>query len=101
LSDKLKKTITERFSNEIINVKSVLVRPTGMAMHAEVHVEIDGRKRFGDVDLLLIDIEMVIRSKFPILASLTIIPHSSHEYHCYPQQNDEIQQSMTKEITNQ
>jgi hypothetical protein len=65
-----------------------------MAMHAEVHVEIDGRKRFGDVDLLLIDIEMVIRSKFTKLASLTIIPHSSNKFHHYPQEN-EIQQSIT------
>src|SRR5215212_9155567 len=99
LSDKLKKTIIERFSDEIINVKSVLIRPTGMAIHAEVHVEIDGRKKFGDVDLLLIDIEMVIRSKFPTLANLTIIPYSSNEYHHYPQQN-EIQQSMTIEVKN-
>jgi cation diffusion facilitator family transporter len=99
LSDKLKKTIMERFSDKIINVKLVLIRPKGMEMHAEVHVEIDGSKKFGDVDLLLIDIEMVIRSKFPTLASLTIIPHSSNEYHHYPQQN-EIQQSMAKEITN-
>jgi len=100
LSDKLKKTIIERFSDEIINVKSVLIRPTGMAMHAEVHVEIDGRKKFGDVDLLLIDIEMVIRSKFPTLASLTIIPYSSNEYHHYPQQQNEVQSSITTEIKN-
>ena len=76
LSDRLKKIIMERFSDEIINVKSILIRPTGMAMHAEVHVELDGRKRFGDVYLLLMDIEMVIRSTFPNLTSLTIIPHS-------------------------
>ncbi len=97
LSDKLKKMIIERFSDEIINVNSVLIRPTGMAMHAEVHVEIDGIKRFGDVDLLLIDIEMVIRSKFPNFASLTIIPHSSNKYH---HQQNEIQRPITKEIKN-
>ncbi|HET9806699.1 MAG TPA: cation diffusion facilitator family transporter [Nitrososphaeraceae archaeon] len=98
LSDKLKKMIMERFNDEIINVKSILIRPTGMAMHAEVHVEIDGRKRFGDVDLLLIDIEMVIRSKFPNMASVTIIPHSSNTLH-YHHQN-EIQSSITTEIKN-
>ncbi|MGZ5484698.1 MAG: cation diffusion facilitator family transporter [Nitrososphaeraceae archaeon] len=76
LPDRLKKIIMERFSDEIINVKSILVRPTGMAMHAEFHVELDGRKRFSDVDLLLMDIEKVIRSTFPNFASLTIIPHS-------------------------
>jgi divalent metal cation (Fe/Co/Zn/Cd) transporter len=85
--------ITERFSNEIINVISVLIRPTGMAMHVEIHVEIDGRKRFGDVDLLLIDIETAIHSKFPNLASLTIIPHSSNKYHHY---DNEIQQAITE-----
>jgi divalent metal cation (Fe/Co/Zn/Cd) transporter len=97
LSDKLKKMIMERFSDEIINVKSVLIRPTGMAMHAEVHVDIDGRKRFGDVDLLLIDIEMVIRSKFHNLTGVTIIPHSFDEYHY---QKNEIRQSIIKEIKN-
>jgi cation diffusion facilitator family transporter len=76
VSDKLKKLINERFAGEIINVKSILIRPTGMAFHAEVHIELDGRKRFGDVSLLLNDIEMVIRSKFSNFASLTIIPHS-------------------------
>ena len=76
MSDKLKRLIMERFSDEIINVKSILIRPIGMSFHAEVHVELDGRKRFGDVDLLLMDIEMVICSKFSNFASLTIIPHS-------------------------
>ena len=99
LSDKLKMMIMERFSNEIINVKSILIRPTGMAMHAEVHVDIDGRKRFGEVDLLLIDIEMVIRSKFPTLASLTIIPHSSNEYH-HDHQQDVVHQSLITKIKN-
>ena len=76
VSDKLEKLINERFAGEIINVKSILIRPTGMALHAEVHIELDGRKRFGDVSLLLNDIEIVIRSKFSNFASLTIIPHS-------------------------
>jgi len=76
MSDKLKTLIKERFSDEIINVKSILIRPIGMSFHGEVHVELDGRKRFGDVDLLLMDIEMVICTKFSNFASLTIIPHS-------------------------
>jgi cation diffusion facilitator family transporter len=97
LSDKLKKMIMERFNDEIINVKSVLIRPTGMTMHGEVHVVIDGRKRFGEVDLLLFDIEMVIRSKFHNLTSVTIIPHSFDEYH---HQQNEIRQSIIKEIKN-
>ena len=91
VADKLKKLIKERFTDEIINVKSILVRPTGMALHAEVHIELDGRKRFGDVALLLNDIEMVIRSKFSNFASLTIIPHSFKNY------NDHLN-SITNEI---
>ena len=91
VSDKLRKLIKERFTGEIINVKSILVRPTGMALHAEVHIELDGRKRFGDVALLLNDIEMVIRSKFSNFASLTIIPHSFKNY------NDHFY-SITNEI---
>jgi cation diffusion facilitator family transporter len=96
LSDKLKKMIIERFSDEIINVRSVLIRPTSMAIHAEIHVEIDGKKKFGEVDLLLDDIEMVLQSKFSNLASVTIIPHSSTEFlHYYDKQNKTIQESVT------
>ena len=95
LSDKLKKMIIERFSDEIIDVKSVLIRPAGMAMHTEIHVEIDGKKKFGEVDLLLNDIEMVLRSKFSNLASVTIIPHSSKEYvNYYYKQNKIVQDSV-------
>jgi len=93
LSERMKKLIVERFSDEIINVKSILIRPTGMLMHVEVNVEIDGTKKFGEVDLLLIDIEMVIRSKFANLASLTIIPHSSKNNYCYYEK-----QSLSQEI---
>jgi cation diffusion facilitator family transporter len=96
LPDKLKKMIMERFSDEIINVRSVLIRPTSMAMHAEIHLEIDGKKKFGEVDLLLNDIEMVLQSKFSNLASVTIIPHSSTEYlNYYDKQNKTVQESVT------
>lgn len=91
VSDKLRKLIKERFTGEIINVKSILVRPTGLALHAEVHIELDGRKRFGEVSLLLNDIELVIRSKFSNFASLTIIPHP------FKNSNDQIY-PLTNEI---
>jgi cation diffusion facilitator family transporter len=95
LSDILKKMIIERFNDEIINVRSVLIRPAGTAMHTEIHVEIDGKKKFGEVDLLLNDIEMVLRSKFSNLASVTIIPHSSKEYvNYYHKQNKLIHDSV-------
>ena len=79
LSDRMRKLIVERFGDEIINVKSILIRPTGMLVHVEVNVEIDGTKKFGEVDLLLSDMEMTIRSKFSNIASLTVIPHSSQK----------------------
>jgi cation diffusion facilitator family transporter len=90
VSDKLRKLIKERFTGEIINVKSILVRPTGMALHAEVHIELDGRKRFGEVALLLNDIELVIRSKFSNFASFTIIPHpfKNSQDQIYPLTNE-------------
>ncbi|HEX5185498.1 MAG TPA: cation diffusion facilitator family transporter [Nitrososphaeraceae archaeon] len=87
LSDRMRKLIVERFGDEIINVKSILIRPTGMLMHVEVNVEIDGTKKFGEVDLLLSDMEMTIRSKFSNIVSLTIIPHSSQKnYRHYQKQ---------------
>jgi cation diffusion facilitator family transporter len=96
LSDKLKKMIIERFSDEIINVRSVLIRPASIAMYAEIHIEIDGKKKFGEVDLLLNDIEMVLRSKFSNLADITLIPHSSTEYvNYYHKQNKIVQDFVT------
>jgi divalent metal cation (Fe/Co/Zn/Cd) transporter len=44
ITDIVKKTIEEKFANENIRVRSVLLRSSGIVAQAEVHVEIDGNK---------------------------------------------------------
>ena len=44
--------------------------------YLEVHVEVDGNKSLTDVELLLLEIEMEIRSKVPLIERASIIPHS-------------------------
>jgi hypothetical protein len=48
-----------------------------MVGQAEVHVEVDENKPLTDVELLLLEIEMEVRSKVPIIEKASIIPHSS------------------------
>jgi hypothetical protein len=48
-----------------------------------VHLEIDGNKRLADVELLLVMIEMSIRSQIPAIQRISSIPHS------HPQQKQE------------
>src|SRR3712207_9436194 len=57
--------------------------PAGALAQAEVHLEIDGNKRLADVELLLVMIEMSIRSQIPAIARISSIPHSR------PQQKQE------------
>ena len=77
ITDMVKKTVEERFTNENIRVRSVHIRPSGMTAQAEVHVEVDGNKPLTDVELLSLEIEMEIRSKVPSIGRASIIPHSS------------------------
>jgi cation diffusion facilitator family transporter len=77
----IKRTIEERFNGssyegEQIRVRSVLLRPTGMAAQAEIHMEIDGSKPLSDVELLSLEIEMEIRSKIQDIGRVSIIPHA-------------------------
>src|SRR5215212_3566759 len=83
LTDMVKRIVEEKFKEENIRVKSVLLRPAGALAQAEVHLEIDGNKRLADVELLLVMIEMSIRSQIPAIARISSIPHS------YPQQKSE------------
>ena len=80
LTEMVKRIVEEKFREENIRVKSVLLRPTGAMVQAEVHLEIDGNKKLSDVELLLVRIEMAIRSQIPEIARISSIPHS------YPQQ---------------
>ncbi|HEU4443310.1 MAG TPA: cation diffusion facilitator family transporter [Nitrososphaeraceae archaeon] len=77
ITDIVKKTIEERFTNDKIRVRSVLLRSSGMVAQAEVHVEVDGNKPLTDVELLSLEMEMEIRSKVPSVQRASIIPHSS------------------------
>ena len=60
-----------------VKVRSVLLRPAGMVSQAEVHIEVDGNKPLKDVEMICLQVEMEIRSKFPDLERISIIPHSS------------------------
>jgi cation diffusion facilitator family transporter len=77
ITDMVKKTVEEKFTNENIRVRSVLLRSSGMVAQAEVHVEVDGNKPLADVELLSLEIEMEIRSQVPSIQRASIIPHSS------------------------
>src|SRR5918999_3573838 len=50
-----------------VKVRSVLLRPAGMVSQAEVHIEVDGDKPLKDVEMICLQVEMEIRSKFPDL----------------------------------
>jgi cation diffusion facilitator family transporter len=60
-----------------VKVRSVLLRPAGMVSQAEVHIEVDGNRPLKDVEMICLQVEMEIRSKFPDLERISIIPHSS------------------------
>ena len=75
-TDIIRKNIEEKFSQESIKVRSVLLRPTGMVAQAEVHIEVDGTKPLMDVELLSLKIETEIRSKIPTIERVSIVPHS-------------------------
>src|ERR687889_580022 len=83
LTEMVKRIVEEKFKEENIKVKSVLLRPAGALAQAEVHLEIDGNKRLADVELLLVMIEMSIRSQIPAITRISSIPHS------HPQQKSE------------
>jgi cation diffusion facilitator family transporter len=60
-----------------VKVRSVLLRPAGIVSQAEVHIEVDGNKPLKDVEMICLQVEMEIRSKFLDLERISIIPHSS------------------------
>jgi cation diffusion facilitator family transporter len=76
ITEMVTKIVEEKFKDENVRVKSVLLRPAGVQAQAEVHLEIDGNKRLADVELLLVQIEMAIRSQIPVIGRISSIPHS-------------------------
>lgn len=79
ITEAVKKIVEEKFKDENVSVKSVLLRPAGAQAQAEVHLEIDGSKKLADVELLLIKIELAIRSQMPVIGRITSIPHSRQQ----------------------
>ncbi|MEO9296206.1 MAG: cation diffusion facilitator family transporter [Nitrososphaera sp.] len=81
VAEKIKKTVEERVRADepSFSVRSVLLRPTGVMAHVEIHTEIDGNKRLTDVELLSVKIQMLVRSRFPIIQRVTVIPHSARK----------------------
>jgi cation diffusion facilitator family transporter len=76
VAEKIKKLVEEKFKEDNIRVKSVLIRPAGMMAQAEIHFEIDGNKKLADVELLLVKVEMAVRSQIPVIGRISSIPHS-------------------------
>jgi cation diffusion facilitator family transporter len=76
ITEMVTKIVEEKFKDENVRVKSVFLRPAGAQAQAEVHLEVDGNKRLADVELLLVKIEMAIRSQIPVIGRISSIPHS-------------------------
>lgn len=76
ITETVKRIVEEKFKDENVRVRSVLLRPAGTMAQAEVHVEIDGNKKLADVELLLINIELAIRQGIPVIGRISSIPHS-------------------------
>jgi divalent metal cation (Fe/Co/Zn/Cd) transporter len=77
VTEAIKKIVDEKFANDNVKLKSVLLRSAGSLAQAEIHLEIDGSKKLADVELLLVRIEMAIRSQIPVIGRISSIPHSS------------------------
>ena len=81
LAEKIKKTVEERVGGDepSFSIRSVLLRPTGATAQVEIHAEIDGSKKLADVELLSVRIQVLVRSRFPIIHRVTVIPHSARQ----------------------
>ena len=79
ITESIKEIISNDFRKEDVDVKNVMLRSSGMVDQAEIHIEFDGDERLSDIELLSLRIEMDIRSKYPSLEKISIIPHSSSD----------------------
>ena len=73
----VKKSIEEKFEG-IIRVRSVKLRKTGMVSQAEIHIEIDGTRPFKEVEMILLNTELHVRSILPSMDKVLVIPHSGY-----------------------
>lgn len=71
----IKNIISERFSDEKIVVRDVLLRSSGMIDQAEIHIAVDGKESLEEVEMLSLKIQLVISSQFPSIERVLVIPH--------------------------
>jgi divalent metal cation (Fe/Co/Zn/Cd) transporter len=76
VTEAVKRIVEEKFATENVKVKSVLLRPAGALAQAEIHLEIDGNQKLSDVELLLVRIELAVRSQISVIGRISSIPHS-------------------------
>jgi len=79
VADLVKRMVEDKFGSRegALRVKSVFLRPVGMVAHAEVHIETDGNKRLTEIELVSVQIQNSIRSRFPRIERISVIPHSN------------------------
>jgi len=68
--------VEERFGQEQLIVKTVLLRSTGMVSQAEAHIEVDGNKPLKDVELLSAQIQVAIHSEIPNIERISVVPYA-------------------------
>jgi cation diffusion facilitator family transporter len=78
VTDRIRHMIEDRIriDQPEIKVRSVLLRPAGITAQGEIHIDIDGNNKLADVEILSLKIQMLIRSKFPNIQRVTVIPHA-------------------------
>ena len=79
MTDLVRKIIEERFGDEQITIRSVLLRPSGMITQSEVHIEVEGTKPLREIELLIAKIQNAVHSEIPTMESISVIPHSFSE----------------------
>ena len=72
--DFMKRLVEQKFSD--IKVRSVKLRQTGAISRAEIHVDIDGNKPLNEVEMVLLNTEMAVKSRVPSMETVLVIPHA-------------------------
>ncbi|HKQ21779.1 MAG TPA: hypothetical protein VJS91_07050, partial [Nitrososphaeraceae archaeon] len=72
--DFIKRQVEQKFSD--IKVRSIKLRQTGAISRAEIHVDIDGNKPLNEVEMVLLNTEMAVKSSNPSMETVLVIPHA-------------------------
>ncbi|MGN6708774.1 MAG: cation diffusion facilitator family transporter [Candidatus Nitrosocosmicus sp.] len=76
LTEMIKTAIDDKFQDERIRVREVLLRSSGMVDQAEIHIELDGEKSLAETEDLSKEIQGYIDLKFPSIERILVIPYS-------------------------